>query len=221
MASRKKTAEAAAASTPPSAPEPVAASSVTAEEKLNLEQAEKNASDAQTAVDARVKEVADLAARLTREKDKVFIDSKHDVVKEVSYGGVSYYVKPGANEIKPQIFGHTAAGIAQHILSALSLVELRVEKVASTSRASVPNFTGIPSAAASELAGVENPSARERAQPVLPPNDTEKYSKEALEQMRENWLRGQGVNPDDVAPKPAPEPAPKKSGAARRLAEEK
>lgn len=206
----------------------------------NAEQAKENAEANAEATKARAAEVADLTARAAEAEDAIFIDSKRDLPVEVSYGGVSYYISPGANEIKPQVAGHTAEGIAAHILGAVSFVEMRVQKTKKRGAAgdsaedgevdplrALSTFAGLPAHALAGLVGVENPPARERAQPILPPNDTEHYSEDTLDQMKEKWLEGQegqkdaNVKSPRASAKASTKKAPKRSGVARRLAEEK
>lgn len=114
-----------AAPTPPaqSSPDvppvdPVAEAEARAIAEKNERAAASTISEGVNVMEARVKEAEDAAAEEAAKKpDQVFVDFDEEAGKEISIDGVSYYVKPGEQEIKPQVSTHTALQVADHIVN--------------------------------------------------------------------------------------------------------
>lgn len=210
-------------------------------QEANKEAAKKNYDEAQD----RLKEVEsanadskrlvrDAAASATAVEDEVYVvTNPEDRHLEISYGGISYYLKPGENEIKPLVPGHTSKNVATFIGGQVAgLTFTKKEKKGAKDEESVSlsgsAISGVPDHIAAKLQGVQNPPAHERLQPVPVPNDVDKYGAATIAAMQEEHFKAlKGETPDakeysaKLAKGPKSSAPAKRVGAKRRIAEEK
>ena len=205
--------------------------------KLNYDQAKERFEASRAAREDQNRVLRAAAENAQEAEDEVFVvTNPEDSYLEIGYGGVSYYVGPGDTEIEPLLPGHTSEGVANFIAGSIAGLtaakkQSKVRSAGEEDAVPLPGsvISGVADHIAAQLQGVENPPAHERLQPQPMPDDTEHYDSETLAAMQEahrKQLQGKTAEGEEyqrrlsASRSKAAAPA-KRSGAKRRLAEEK